>query len=213
MARFSTPWFRLARHDETDEEKAAREAAEAKAAEEEAAREQENRKGGDKQILADLARERDARQAAQKAAKEAQAAREAAEAKVKEFEDRDKTELEKAQAERDAAIKTATEAADRAKREALRSAVVAEAAKAGAVAPEQIVALLPADAVTVNDDGTVEGAADAVKTFLDANKHFKSTKPGGTIDQGNREDDPVDFRKADRKAVDAELSKMGVSRW
>ena len=134
--------------------------------------------------------------------------------KYDEIEQQSKTELEKVQAERDAAVKVAADAADRARREALRSAIVAEAAKAGAVAPEQVVALLPAGAVTVNDDGTVEGAADAVKTFLEENKHFKADgRPAGTIDQGPRNDDPIDFRKADKAAVAAELNKLGVSRW
>jgi hypothetical protein len=213
MARRS--WFWLSRHDdETAEQKAAREAAEADAAKAEA-----DRKKAEEDALGEpgkraIQAEREARSRAEKAAKDAQAAREAAEAKVKEFEDRDKSELEKVQAERDTAVKAAADAAERAKRAALRSAIVDAAAKAGALDPDDIAKLLPADAVSIDDDGVVSGAAEAIKALLDAKPQYKAAgKPGGVIDQGNREDSPTDFRKADKKDVDAELSKLGVSRW
>lgn len=94
--------------------------------------------------------------------------------------DANKTELEKAQEaarkateERDAAIATSRETAK-------QTAVLAAAATAGVVKPEQIYALLPKDAVTIGDDGQVTGADDAVKAFIADNPHFVGQKSNGS---------------------------------
>lgn len=104
---------------------------------------------------------------------------------LQKIKDGQKSEVERLTAERDRATKDAEAAKERAKATARSAAVVTEAAKSGAIDPHDIVALLPADAVTVADDGTVSGAADAVKALLDAKPHLKGTgRPSGPPNHG-----------------------------
>lgn len=102
------------------------------------------------------------------------AAAELATLKAKDNTDLDnaKAEIAKITGERDAAKAETDTAKNEAKEIKLRMAVVAEAAKAKAVNPDQVFALLPKDAVTIGDDGQVTGAEKAVTDFITANPHF-----------------------------------------
>ncbi|HET6908896.1 MAG TPA: phage scaffolding protein [Mycobacteriales bacterium] len=216
MLRTSTPWFRLNRHDDTTDGNTAVTGADTTAT---------GAAGGSTDTtstdtstteklpksqaeLDKLIQDRLARQKAQFADYDD------LKTKASEFDklqDAQKTELEREREARTAAEQAAADALARAQRTALASAVVAEAAKAGAVDPDAVLALLPADAVTVADDGTVTGAADAIKALLEAKPYLKGTaRPSGDIDQGSRTDAPADFRKADSATLSAELAKLGL---
>lgn len=84
----------------------------------------------------------------------------------------------------EASVAASTEAVNAAKADALeekrRSAVVAAAAAAKVVKPEQVLALLPKDAVTIGDDGQVTGAVEAVTKFVTENPHFVGTATPST---------------------------------
>jgi hypothetical protein len=71
---------------------------------------------------------------------------------------------------------------------AIRSAVVAEASKAGAVDADAVLALLPRDAVTIDDAGRVTGADAAVQALLDAKPFLKAqaAAPPPSFDGGAR---------------------------
>lgn len=85
------------------------------------------------------------------------------------------SEVERLTAERDAANKKAEDAGATAVKMARDAAIVVEAAKAGAKNPQHVVALLPADAVTVDKDGNVTGADIAVKKFAEENPDYFGT--------------------------------------
>lgn len=91
--------------------------------------------------------------------------------KLDEIEEANRSELDKATRRAEEAEAQATALAEANKKALIRAAVVAEAAKQGAVDPDAVVALLPGDAVTV-DDGTVTGAEDAVKALLESKKYL-----------------------------------------
>jgi hypothetical protein len=161
-----------------------------------------------------LQAERAAKAAAERAAADAKARADAAEAKVREFEDAGRSELEKAQ----------NAAADAAKR--------AEAATARAVSAE-VRALAsefadPADAAAFLDlsqyadaDGQIDSAkitAD-LAALLDSKPHLRKQADGSgprtprpDPGQGPRggATGAVDFRKASSDEVAAELSKYGI---
>lgn len=82
------------------------------------------------------------------------------------------SDLEKAQAAQTAAEKKAADLETKFQANALRSSVVTEAVKAGAVNPDQVLALIDQKSLTVGDDGTVTGATEAVAAFLAANPHM-----------------------------------------
>ncbi len=152
-----------------------------------------------------LAEERAARKAAEKLAAD-QAA------KLKEFEDRDKTEAEKLTAKADAAEKVAAAATARAVSAEVRALAAAEFADAS-------------DAVLLGDltkyakaDGNVD--IDAIKTdlaaLLVAKPHLKKAaagpgRPAPDQSQGKGGNNaPTDFRTADKAAFEAELAKYGL---
>jgi hypothetical protein len=112
--------------------------------------------------------------------------REAAD-RLTELENANKSELEKAQAaaekaakERDEALNVGKAATENANKALIRASVVAEAAKQGAVDTDAVVALLPADKVTIGDDGEVAGTEDAVTALLEAKPFLvgKAANPG-----------------------------------
>ncbi|MBK9181405.1 MAG: phage scaffolding protein [Acidimicrobiales bacterium] len=100
--------------------------------------------------------------------------------RLDELEASQKTELEKAQETARQAEERARSAEERARAVALRAAVVAEAARVGVVDPDAVAALLPADAVTVADDGSPAGVAEAVAGLLDAKPYLRASTPQGT---------------------------------
>jgi len=102
------------------------------------------------------------RRALGKANKEAETLRR----RLKEFEDRDKTDLQKAQERADAAEQRATELEGKRKTDNTRTAIIAAAATAGAVDPEAVYRLMDVDTLAVGDDGTPTNPASAVAKVL-----------------------------------------------
>lgn len=106
-------------------------------------------------------------------------------AKLDELEAASQSDLEKAQARADQAEAAAANAVKQAQAQLSRAAVLVEAAKAGAVDPDAVWALLPSDAVTLDDAGDVQGAADAVKTLLDAKPYLAQQQQPPAPSAGN----------------------------
>jgi hypothetical protein len=98
------------------------------------------------------------------------------------------TELEKATQKANAAEAARDEALSRAKQMLVRAAVIEEAARAGAVDADVVAALLPQDALTVEDDGSVSGVRDAVKDLLKSKPFLaqQNTQAVGSADSGPR---------------------------
>jgi len=106
--------------------------------------------------------------------------------RLAQLEDKDKTDLERAQAAAKDSDAKAAAALARADRLAVRSALTSAAARAGAVDPELVVALL-ADELSVDDRGDVVGDVDkAVMGLLEAKPYLKngSTATRGSVDGG-----------------------------
>ena len=183
---------------------------------------------GKKVLDQERARAKDAAASA-KAAAAAEAAAKAENAKllarIQEFEDRDKSELEKAQAtaERNAAR---AEAADR---RVVATEIRLAAAAAEFVDPSDAISVLGTDLASYVQDGVVDTAAieAAVADLLEKKPHWKKlpapaapvveppkrATPAPVADpaQGARGGTPVtDFRKAPKADVDAELAKYNI---
>lgn len=146
-----------------------------------------------------------------------------------------RTELEREQEARKQAeqqleqTKQAAEEATKSAQKTLRkSAIVAAAAKAGAIDPEEVHALL-ADRdftykakaedgsekelkVTIGDDGQVTGVEDTLKAFLAEKKHLVGTARRPNWDGGSRKPAPEDANDlaslTDAKAVREAVSKL-----
>lgn len=110
------------------------------------------------------------------------------------LEEQGKTDLERAQEAQRSAEEQAKTASERASTIARRSAIIAEAAKANAIDPEEVVALLPTDSVTVDDDGQVTGAEQAVKSLLERKQHLVGERRPGPGDGGPRTPAPSPSR-------------------
>lgn len=135
----------------------------------------------------------------------------AAAKKLEELEAAQKTDLEREQERATKAEERAAAAEAKAKTTAIRAAVVAAAAEAGAILPADLLGVLPPDSVTVTDEGTVEGAVEAVKAALDARPHWKSpTRPVGTADGGARGGTPTNFKDATQAELAAALAAHGI---
>lgn len=87
-------------------------------------------------------------------------------AKFDELEAQSKSELDRAREAAQAAEQKAQATSAAANARLIRAEVIAAAVKAGAIDTDAVVALLPKDAVTVDDDGIVHGAEEAVKALL-----------------------------------------------
>ncbi|MGE7432766.1 hypothetical protein [Kitasatospora sp. NPDC001175] len=132
-------------------------------------------------------------------------------ARVAEFEDRDRTELERATAAAEAAAKRAATATAR----AVQAEVKALAAEDFAD-PSDAAAFLDLSAYA-SADGEINTDAIAadLTALLERKPHLgRQTAPTGPrpdLSQGARPPaPPTDFRTADRAALDAELSRHGV---
>ncbi len=134
-----------------------------------------------------------------------------AKAKLDELEAASRTELERATARAEEAERKAAEADVERAHTKMETAVLLAASKAGAVKPQQVFALLPKNAVTVGDDGQVTGAEDAVKAFLEENKHLVGTvsTPTGDGDGGSRGGGDAEKPKTLEDAVSRALTKTG----
>lgn len=89
----------------------------------------------------------------------------------------DMTELEKERKARTTAEERATKADANAREMLIRSAFVAESAKAGAAHPEDVYLLADKSGVEVSETGSVSGVAEAVKALVDAGRIPMSGKP------------------------------------
>ena len=107
--------------------------------------------------------------------------------KLAKLEDANKSELERAQtvaAEAQARIQAAE---DRVAKALTRAAISAVAAKAGAIDIDAVLALMPADAVTLDGDD-VKGVDEAIKAMREAKPYlFGKSKPAaGSADGGQQ---------------------------
>jgi hypothetical protein len=163
--------------EETDEEKAAREKAEADAL---AAKDKVfKQEDVDRIVQERLARDRKDRPSDD----EIKALREKA-TKFDELDSANKTELEKERARADKAEADAKAAQERASKTLIEAAILTAASEAKAVKPEHLSKLIDMNGVTVGDDGQVTGVKEAIKTFLDANPEYVGNDNGGTNGNG-----------------------------
>lgn len=245
------PWFRLNRHDDPDPddtpetEPAGEEPADGdEPADEQAQRtladadeSDEEEDNGDSEGLGDAGKRALARMKAErtKARQEAAAAKKAAAAerrkaaelaaKVAEFEDRDKSDLEKAQAKADRSAEQATKAVARAVRSEIKVAATGQFADAS----DAVDVLMRDPAKYVDPDGEID--TDAIEAdladLLERKPHWAAaavqrpgaepetekpkTRPRPDPGQGSRGTPPqVDFRAASDEEVRAELARYGV---
>ncbi|MFG2400765.1 hypothetical protein [Streptomyces lydicus] len=136
----------------------------------------------------------------------------AAQRRIQEFEDRDKSELDKATSK----AEQATKAAERATKRAVLAEVKA-AAGAQFADPEDASAFLDLSAYT-SDDGEIdtEAIASDLDALLERKPHLrkpaaeqKKKVPRPDPGQGARTDPPAtDYRTADRNELEAELAKL-----
>jgi hypothetical protein len=97
-----------------------------------------------------------------------------------------KSELEKEREARTAADARAQAAEERAKSVALRSAVISEATKQGAVDPDAVLKLIDTGELEMDDNGNISGLSGAVTALLEAKKYLKGKQFTGSADGGNR---------------------------
>jgi hypothetical protein len=125
----------------------------------------------------------------------------------KDAQEKAKTELQretearqKAEAERDSAREGS-------KAILIRAALLVEAGKAGAVDPDDVVALATREGITVGDDGKVIGADQVVAALAKAKPHLFKAAGGGANGANFRgdkgDDDPADRQEARRRAEQA----------
>jgi len=129
-----------------------------------------------------------------KRAKEAEAAARTAAEKVREFEERDQTELEKAQA----AAARATAEAEAARSELLRQRIVNETGLSADLAE-----FLP-----TGDEETVRAAAQKLAAATVAVK--PGPRPDPSQGSGRPAPPPTDFRTASKDELRSELRKLGI---
>ena len=87
------------------------------------------------------------------------------------------TALEKAQAQAQEAEAARDQALQQANDRLIRAAFVAEAARAGAAHPDDVYHLADLAGVSIGDDSTVTGVAEAVKTLVDGGRLVMSGRP------------------------------------
>ncbi len=130
-----------------------------------------------------------------------------------EFEESQKTELEKAhsrtaavEAERDKALETG-------RTQALQASVMSAAALAGAAHPGDAFALVDLAGLSIGDDGKVTGATEAVKVLVEAGRLVISGKPHAPgLDGGAGAGDRPGDKKLVLSAEELQAAeKMGVT--
>jgi hypothetical protein len=97
------------------------------------------------------------------------------------------SDLERAQQAAQQAADRAARAEDTLRGERLRSAVISEAVKAGAVDPDAVFALVDRTSL-LTEQGEPTGVQDAITALLETKPYLKAqpTKPGGDIGAGRR---------------------------
>jgi hypothetical protein len=98
-----------------------------------------------------------------------------------------KTELEKLIERAEKAEREREEIAKRADQQAIRSALVAEASRQGAIDPDDVVALLASESFTIDpESGKVEDADERVKALVESKPHLFGSRTPQPADQGVR---------------------------
>ena len=123
------------------------------------------------------------------------------------------SELEKAQTRAEKAEAERAKAIEEANARLMRAAFMAEAAKVGAVHPEDAFMLADLSEVSISDDGAVSGAEEAVKALVEAGRLVLSGKPrapglDGGAGGGQR---PSGEQVVLSEAELAQAQKLGVS--
>jgi len=119
-------------------------------------------------------------------------------AKAKERDEADKTDLQKAQEAQALAEKKARDREQTANLRLKRAAIIEAATAANAADTDIVIALLMGDeAITVEEDGSVKGAAKAVKDLIAA-KPFLAKSAAGTASGGQ-------FGGQDHKTLDERI--------
>jgi hypothetical protein len=106
-----------------------------------------------------------------------------------------KSELEKEREARTAAEAKAQAAEERAKSVALRSAVISEATKQGAVDPDAVLKLIDTGELEMDDNGNISGLSGAVTALLEAKKYLKGKQFTGSADGGKRDENSGSFTR------------------
>lgn len=96
-----------------------------------------------------------------------------------------KSELEKLLERAEAAEKQRDDVAAQAAEQAVRSAVIAEASRQGAIDPEDVVKLIDRDSLT-DEAGEISGIDAAVTALLEAKPHLATSRTPGPGDGGAR---------------------------
>lgn len=139
--------------------------------------------------------------------------------KLREYEDAQKSEMDKLterlaglEKERDATRAEAEQARQEAQAMLIKSALIAEAGKAGAIRPEDAYLLTDLSTITLGEDGAVIGAEEAVKTLIESGRLPLVGKPKApSLDSGAGGGQPAQDKAL--KLTDEELAiaqKMGV---
>lgn len=109
-----------------------------------------------------------------------------AKAKLEEIEQAGASELEKANTAREKAEAKAAEAVQKANERLIRADAMAELAKQGVTNMEGALRALDKTGLTVEDDGTVSGVEEAVKSLLESIPEFVGKPAATKVDQGAR---------------------------
>lgn len=163
----------MAEDGKTAEQIAAEQAAADQKAAEEAAAAATGAKAGEgdqSEMLAELERTKNALKMATKEATQRRHRLDELEKAEAERKAAQMSETEKLQAELDEARAESLKAQENARTMLIKSAFIAEAAKAGAAFPEDVYALADKTDVDVNDAGAVTGVAEAVKALIAAGR-------------------------------------------
>jgi hypothetical protein len=122
-----------------------------------------------------------------------------------EFEESQKTELEKAQTAAKKAEKDAAKALERANARLIQAEILRAGTEAKALKPEHLHRLIDTESVTVADDGRVTGVQEAVEAFLEANPEYVGKgRVADPVDQGARGSTPAQLTREDLKNMTPE---------
>lgn len=122
------------------------------------------------------------------------------------------TELEKVQKRAADAEQERDLARQRAQDTAIRAALMMEAAKAGALHPEDAFQLADLGGVTLNDDGNVQGAVEAVAELLKGKRLVLKGRSAADLDAGAGGGDRTGERKPALTPDELEIAgKMGLT--
>lgn len=130
-------------------------------------------------------------------------------ARLDELEAAQKSELEKTQDKLAALERERDDARLAAQETALRSSIIAEAAKKNVVDPDAVLALVDRSSLEFDSDGSPKNVESVVSALLDAKPYLTGKNGGGSADQGGRGTPRVQqvTREELRSMTDAEFLK------